>query len=316
MKAKTIKSILRKKINEWLATITDEEVRKLAEKNTIVTGGSIVSMLMGEQVNDYDIYFKTQDAAFAVAEYYINEFKKTHGGDTIPIYVERTHGTPAERDEFGTVITPAVEGRVKVIVTSDGIVEEGGTEEYAEPTSYSEIVSSADDVPAEAIDESKPDYRPVFISANAITLSNRIQLVMRFIGEPDTIHKFYDFVHCTCYWTSWNGELVLPAAALEAIITKELRYVGSLYPLCSIIRIRKFVARGWQINAGQVLKMCMQLNSMDLRDLATLEDQLTGVDAFYFMQVIKRLKDEQEKNGTVGQPIDGTYLMTIIDRIF
>ena len=71
MQAKTIKKVLAEKINEWLNTITDESVRKLAKENTIVTGGSIVSMLLSEPVNDYDIYFKTKESCKAVAEYYV-----------------------------------------------------------------------------------------------------------------------------------------------------------------------------------------------------------------------------------------------------
>ena len=52
MKAKTIKAVLRKKIDAWLASIEDESVRTLARKNTIVTGGCIASMLLKEKVND------------------------------------------------------------------------------------------------------------------------------------------------------------------------------------------------------------------------------------------------------------------------
>ena len=52
--------------------------------------------------------------------------------------------------------------------------------------------------------------------------------------EPDQLHENYDFVHCTNYWTSWNNELVLRKEALEALLARELRYVGSKYPLCSI----------------------------------------------------------------------------------
>lgn len=318
MKAKTIKSALRTKINDWISSIKDPEVAEMAKKNTIVTGGCIVSMLTGEQVNDYDVYFRTPEAAESLARYYVEEFKKNpptkhkENGIEVPIFVE------------------VKDGQVKVVVKSAGIVSEGGTSEYqyfeGQPDevgqAYAEQVMGpvqdnlmqADELPGELIDDAKAPYRPVFISANAITLSHGVQLVIRFIGEPEVIHKFYDFIHCTCYWKSWDGELILPAAALEAIITKELRYVGSKYPLCSIIRIRKFVARGWQINAGQILKMCMQLNDLDLKNLAVLEDQLTGVDAFYFMQIIERLKEKQAAEGSAS--IDSTYLMTIIDRLF
>lgn len=324
MKAKTIKSAIRWKINDWLKTIEDEEVRTLAEKNVIVTGGCIVSMLLGEKVNDYDIYFRTYEACDRVARYYVERFKKnppmTFKGEDLEVAI-RVEATPPVSD---------AEGRVKICVKSAGIASEKANDEYqyfeGAPDevgqSFAESVmgdlDAGDEVPADVLNtnNAKPKYRPVFLSANAITLADGIQLVTRFIGEPEVIHKYYDFVHCTCYWSSWDGKIVLPAAALEAILTKELRYVGSLYPLCSIIRIRKFVARGWHINAGQILKMCFQLGDLDLRNIEVLEDQLTGVDAAYFVQILDRLKAKQIEEGTVGKPIDGTYLMTIIDRLF
>lgn len=332
MKAKTIKSAIRWKINDWLKTIDDEEVRALAEKNVIVTGGCIVSMLLGDKVNDYDVYFRNYEAASRVAQYYVEKFKQNppitfkDQDMEVAIRVECTPPTYSIPDENGK--SEPIDGRVKIIVKSAGIASEKTNDEYqyfeAHPDevgqNYAESVmgdlDAGDEVPASVLATELPHYRPVFLSGNAITLSNGIQIVTRFIGEPEVIHKYYDFVHCTCYWSSWDGKIVLPAAALEAIITKELRYVGSLYPLCSIIRIRKFVARGWHINAGQILKMCFQLGELDLKDISVLEDQLVGVDAAYFIQILNRLKEKQKEDGTEGKPIDGTYLMTIIDRLF
>jgi hypothetical protein len=97
---------------------------------------------------------------------------------------------------------------------------------------------------------------------------------------------------------------------MEAILAKELRYVGSKYPVCSVVRLRKFIARGWRINAGQILKMAMQISALDLTDLAVLEDQLTGVDTAYFLQLIEKLK---EKDPT---KVNTAYLVEIINRMF
>jgi len=157
-------------------------------------------------------------------------------------------------------------------------------------------------------------FHVIFMSSNAITLSDQIQLVIRFFGEPEEIHDNYDFVHCMNYWQSWNGELVLRSEALESLLTRELRYCGSKYPLCSIIRSRKFLKRGWSINAGQYLKMAMQLNEMDLRDINVLEDQLVGVDATYFAQVINEVIKHMEE-GKLDR-IDNLYVVQIIDKIF
>jgi hypothetical protein len=69
MKTKTINRVINKKFDEWLASIEDDNVRKLVEKGTILTGGSIASMLLREPVNDFDFYFKDLETTKAVAEY-------------------------------------------------------------------------------------------------------------------------------------------------------------------------------------------------------------------------------------------------------
>jgi len=313
MKAKTIKLTLRKKIDEWLDSIEDEAVRVIAANNTIVTGGAIASMLLREPVNDYDVYFRTHDAAKRVAEYYLARFAPT-----------TTKGIPCKMylDDDGS--------RIRIIIKSAGIASENGTEkpyEYFEAseegraTGYvSEVMTDTGNIQdtygqTEATvlaqeDDGKPRYRPVFMSTNAITLSQKIQLVIRFHGNPEEIHANYDYVHCTNYWTSWDNELVLRREALECLLSKELRYVGSKYPICSLIRLRKFIARGWTVNAGQILKAVMQINELDLKDIRVLEDQLTGVDAAYFCEVISKLKDKD------SEKVNSAYLIEIIDRMF
>lgn len=314
MKARVINSVITKKMNEWFSSIEDAKVRELAEKNTIVTGGCIASMLLKEDVNDYDVYFRNRETVLAVANYYVARFKiKNRNGIECNIWV----------DEEKT-------DRIRVVIKSAGIASEEGTEkeyqyferggqETPDAGGYvSDIMSNAgqiedtyDDLNEKAQEiEDGPKYRPVFMSTNAITLSHRVQLVLRFYGAPDEIHENYDFVHCTNYWSSWDGKLVLKQPALEALLARELKYVGSKYPLCSLMRTRKFINRGWTINAGQMLKAVMQLQSLDLTDPEVLEDQLTGVDSSYFVEIIAKVKENDPEK------VNTAYLVEIIDRLF
>lgn len=321
MKAKTINKVITAKVDDWIASIDDPAVAKLVKKNTIVTGGAIASMLLQEPVNDFDIYFKNRETALAVAHYYIGKFKpKNKAGIAVPLYVDE-----ADPD------------RIKIVVRSSGIASEEGTEKpyrYFEGVNDGgvaasqyvteiignpgEIEDTYDDLNEKAQEiEDGEKYRPVFMSTNAITLSHKIQLVLRFYGEPDEIHHNYDFSHCTNYWTSWvdqedasKKQLVLRQDALEALLARELRYVGSKYPLCSIMRIRKFIKRGWTINAGQILKAVMQLNDLNLKDMTVLRDQLTGVDSAYFAEVIAKLADKDPEK------VNTAYLIEVIDRMF
>ena len=300
MKAKTIKSVLRRKIDAWLNSIEDEDLRKKCEKDAIVTGGCIASMLLGEKVNDFDVYFYNIETVEALAKYYVEKFKEKNP-KTPEIYVETLRDV---RDEY----------RVRIVVNSKGIESDSDypstdyvSEIYDDPAVIEDLVEDT----KENLDVSneKENYRPVFLSSNAITLSGKIQIILRFYGDPASIHENYDFVHCMNYWLSSTGELVLHPKALQSLLSRTLVYNGSRYPVASIFRVRKFISRGWRINAGQMLKMILQANKLDLNDYAVLEDQLTGVDVAYFAQVLEEVGKEDGR-------IDNAYLIEVIDRMF
>jgi len=89
---------------------------------------------------------------------------------------------------------------------------------------------------------------------------------------------------------------VLRLEALEALITKQLKYVGSYYPVSSLIRTRKFLNRGFSCSAGEYLKMAYQVSKLDLNDIEVLKEQLIGVDAALFSRIIEMLEQEKDKD--------------------
>lgn len=296
MNSKNIKRHLNAKLKDWLDSISDEEVKSIIKKNTIITGGALVSLLTGEPVHDYDVYFRTKEACLAVARYYTDQWNKTH---------------PDNRQ--AVVDTKENSSKISVFISSQGVVSE------ASPNPFEDGVSIEENPEKPETNTEKPKYRPVFITSNAITLSDKIQVIVRFYGEVEQIHSNFDFVHCTCSWTSWDNQVQLPTKALECIINKELFYVGSKYPLCSIIRTRKYLERGYHINAGQYVKMAFQLNQLNLNDVETLKDQLLGVDSTYFDILISAIHAKQLKNkedNTIGEEVDTAYVIELINRIF
>jgi len=120
MKTKTIRRILRGKTDEWLETIEDESVRRLATDNTIITGGCIASMLLREHVNDYDVYFRTYETACAVAGYYVAKFLE----DPPPRFLNSSKGLQIN------VVRDDSFGRVKITVKSAGVVGESSENNY------------------------------------------------------------------------------------------------------------------------------------------------------------------------------------------
>lgn len=300
MKIKTINAIICKKFDSFVGSIKDPEVARLVKDNSIVTGGCIVSLLLGDKVNDFDFYFRNEETTLAVAKYYAS------------VYVAANPGW--------TVEAKSNNGRVTFSVCSSKNVSIAGeVPKSEEDTSIEESMQAfedADDTPADVLDSVEGEkiqgvqFAPLFLSSNAISLSSKVQLIIRFYGEPDAVHENYDFVHATNYWTSWERKVTMRAAAMEAILSKELRYIGSKYPICSLIRVRKFVGRGWTINAGQFVKMAWQVSQLNLTDIEVLKEQLVGVDSVYFCRMIAALKEKDSGS------VDGEYLMSLIDKLF
>ena len=180
-----------------MESIDNEDVKKTVLENTIVTGGALVSLLTGEPVHDYDVYFKTKEACANVAQYYIRKWNTSHPEKQIHLKID---------DEAG---------KISCFIRSSGIADEN--EEVSSPISYNfESTEEEDEAvgieheQSEPQEESKDKYRPRFITSNAITLSDKIQIVTRFYGNVEEIHKNYDFAHCTCAWSSWDNEVFLP----------------------------------------------------------------------------------------------------------
>lgn len=308
-KTRTIKAILRGKVNAWLKTIDDENVVDALRKDTLVTGGSIASMLIGENVKDFDVYVRTQDTAILVANYYLAKFsedyKAAKGHDLGAVVAVQLRKNL--RGEIEEVVQIKNEGhdRNNVQMANPNATQDQQSDEVAE-----ELNDEQTQVAFEKLTEKR--YHPVYISDNAITLSNKVQIVLRFVGEPEVIHKNYDFAHCKNYFDFAKDTLHLDQLALECLLSKTLRYTGSLYPLCSVFRAKKFIERGWRVSAGELLKICYQVSTIDFNNAEQLREQLVGVDALYFHSLMGKITGHINS----GKTLDNDSLVQLIDEVF
>lgn len=292
MQVKTIRKIIKVKLEDWLETIEDQKLRSKVKDNILVSGGCITSLFQGQPVNDYDVYIQDMDVLFELAQYYCG--KDVLDGRKRKQYIKSKYPDYDESNPFW--------------MDSD--------EKYA-PEDLVRLLSLKDnqiklDIPSTGIRKDLVEgkrYQVAFLSQNAISLSDDLQIVLRFNGNAEQIHKTFDFIHATNYFTFEDG-LVTNIEALQCILTKNLKYQGSLYPLTSIIRMKKFINRGWSMNAGEILKILFQISELDLKDIQVLEEQLIGVDVAYFATLIEILRN------TNPEKLDSHYLNTIIDKVF
>ena len=280
-------------------------------------------MLLGEKPNDYDLYFKSLSGAKVLSTYYAKQFNervKLPSNNNYKISI---------KEEVRDNIRGEKEQRLICWMQSAGVArEEQSRYEYFEAAPeeleddfIDSLTDKVNEKPDETIadltkqikEQNKKPYQAKFFTDNAISLSNQIQIIIRFHGTIDEIHKNFDFVHCMTAYDYLNNNLYIADGCLESLLSKALIYKGSLYPISSIFRIRKFLNRGWRITAGQILKILWQVSEINLNNLEVLREQLLGVDAAYMYELVDALKRIEDSNRTI---VDSTYLAKLIDRIF
>jgi hypothetical protein len=319
MKAKTIAKTIKAKMDEWIESITDKQLQKGLKEGVVVTGGCITSMFLQEKVNDYDIYLQDARLALQLARYYA---KATNISASVSILL---HVTPEAYqaglfDSMNPKLSDEQQDRYPNKVLMPDIDEQLSGEQRAHLTRVELFVSSSglaigeEEESNDPLKKAKPKekYRPIFISSNAITLANDVQIVLRFTGDAAEIHTNYDFTHTTNYWTYKDG-LIVNAEALQSILARELIYSGSLYPLASILRTRKFIQRGWSCHAGNYIKMALQLNELNLFDPDILRDQLTGVDMAYMHSILVAV--ETKKKDDPNFEFNAQYLCQVVSKL-
>lgn len=324
MRFRTIKSTIRRKLDDWLKSIDNPDLVRAIRNDVIVSGGAIATMSTGEGVNDYDVYFRTKATAINVALYYISKFQEVNKELTTPI--------PSLRASHVKNIKGEDEERLLMHIQSAGAVEVNAPpyqyfettadweqRNYFEPKSVLEDdVESTDanpDLVYAAVSGGKGKdrpYSPVFFTNNAITLTGDIQLVIRFFGEPAKLHTNYDFVHCMSYYDYRSDKLEVTPDAMQCMLERTLVYAGSLYPLCTLMRLRKFISRGWRIDAGEMLKIAYNVGEVNFQDPDMLKEQLMGVDVAYMHQFIGALTIARKE----GKRITPTYFAELLDRCY
>jgi len=152
-------------------------------------------------------------------------------------------------------------------------------------------------------------YYPIFVTNNAITLSNKIQLITKFVGTGDKIVENFDFEHLKNWFDYDKQELIIGKETYKLISQKRFVYTGSKYSLSAFFRVRKFLKRGWNIEAGEMLKIAWEINQLDLTNIDVLKEQLVGVDSLYFGRLVNRLKKFDEK-------VNYTKICKLIDEIW
>lgn len=138
-----------------------------------------------------------------------------------------------------------------------------------------------------------------FVSCNAITFSNGLQFIFRFIGKPEIVFTTFDFEHCKVYYKLSavdTGYLVFEGQSAQAIATKTLVYTGNSRFVCSAIhRLTKFAKRGWVVSPQAILELIASSYNINWSSVEAVKEELSGFYAIKPDQVDYILNELKQK---------------------
>ena len=121
------------------------------------------------------------------------------------------------------------------------------SKELAEPiinlfTKDPSYMNEVEDVPDKYRDVAGADGK--WITENAVTLKNHLQLIIKHYGSPEEIRKTFDFVHCMPYYDLWDDRLYISRRQYDCCVNKILEINNSTN--LTTWRENKFKERGYK----------------------------------------------------------------------
>lgn len=226
MNEQYVKNRLRKLYEDLINSINDPEIKDILQHRSFITGGCIPSMLSDEFVNDFDIYFISEEDTDTIKRYYQSLLDNNN-------------------NQCNSTL-----------------------------------------------------YSPTLITENSVNLTNHIQLVLKFVGFPEEIVENFDWAHIKSYYSLSKG-LILTNDIYKLLLEKQLIYTGSEYPLSTLLRLRKYLSKGWKIDTQNLVAIAMDIvfafrddtwvsDDIKLIDVEKMIEQLNGVDPLTIQKELKK----------------------------
>jgi len=117
-------------------------------------------------------------------------------------------------------------------------------------------------------------YGVKLITENSINLNDKIQIIIKFCDDPINVINGFDFAHIKSYYICKSNELVIEQNTYKLCMEKELVYTGSEYPLSTLLRVKKYLKKGWTISNPTLIHIALDIvakfgrfNEQDMFDI-------------------------------------------------
>jgi len=137
------------------------------------------------------------------------------------------------------------------------------------------------------------DAKLKYSTDNAVSYrvnGKKVQLIKKqgFVGTPEEVIPHFDFTVAMCAFVPDKNEFHYDDKFMEHLAARTLVYnPDSKNPLSTMVRVKKFIARGYSISGVELVKLGLAINNISIVTYKDLKEQLEGIDTV----LLKELTD-------------------------
>ena len=232
-------------------------VPSLQNSKLYFAGGCFASLLRGEKVQDYDVFFVDPEEALEFMQGFVDK------------------ASPSGLTGFG-IPDACLVGEPKSLHIRGAVWQNPALRTKYEKTTVLRCVS-----------EMAVTYK---------IRGSLYQVVFMLSGRTEEVLRSFDFEHARCGYIPGGGGFVVGPRFFESVASNELMYRAgdAKYPLGTLIRMADRVKRGWHVNDVEWVKVAFDISSLVLSDPRVMAAQLKGVDVIVLHSLVEKLKDRTE----------------------
>jgi hypothetical protein len=149
------------------------------------------------------------------------------------------------------------------------------------------------------------EYHHIFSTPNAETFRYtneenksclfQLILVHSAMGDPIQVLRHFDFTMCKAALDLTTKEFTFDNRFFADLSQRRLIFqTATLYPITSLLRARKFMARGYTMSNIELLKLALTINSLNLKNYGDLKDQIIGIDSLLLTAMMENLSSAEK----------------------
>jgi len=140
------------------------------------------------------------------------------------------------------------------------------------------------------------------VSYEYIRKKEKIYLKFQLITIPDTydghdnIFRRFDFTICMGAYYFECDKFAFHPEFFKHLAQRKLFFnPNTLYPINSLIRVKKYLARGYTISGSDLLKLGLTISNLKMDTLGDLKEQMEGIDTIFLKELTDALRDRSKE---------------------